>query len=67
MGRTAGAPLDKGAGVKLYKKIGDYVECGEPLYRIHAFDPSQFDLALAMARASTGYEIDGHDLARQRS
>ena len=62
LARTAGAPLDKGAGVKLYKKIGDRVDQGEPLYRIHAFEQSEFDLALAMAKADAGYALDGHDL-----
>ena len=61
LARTAGAPLDKGAGVKLYKKIGHRVDRGEPLYRIHAFEQSEFDLALAIAKADAGYAIDGHD------
>ncbi|MDH5356916.1 MAG: thymidine phosphorylase family protein, partial [Gammaproteobacteria bacterium] len=34
--RFAGAPIDKGAGVDLFKKLGDRVSKGEPLYRIHA-------------------------------
>jgi thymidine phosphorylase len=55
LARTAGAPLDKGAGIRLFKKIGDRVEAGEPLYRIHAFEPSGFDLALSMAKANSGY------------
>ncbi|MDE2068987.1 MAG: thymidine phosphorylase family protein [Bradyrhizobium sp.] len=61
LARTAGAPLDKGAGIKLFKKIGDRVDQGEPLYRIHAFEPSQFELAVAMAQSDPGYLIDGHD------
>ena len=55
LARTAGAPIDKGAGIKIFKKIGDRVEKGEPLYRIHAFEQSQFDLALAAAKGNTGY------------
>ena len=57
LARTAGAPLDKGAGIKVFKKIGDRVEKGEPLYRIYAFDDSQFDLAVAATTQSTGYAI----------
>ena len=53
LARTAGAPIDKGAGIKIFKKIGDRVEKGEPLYRIHAFDQSEFDLALAAAKVDT--------------
>ena len=47
--------------MKLYKKIGHRVDRGEPLYRIHAFEQSEFDLALAIAKADTGYAIDGHN------
>ena len=50
LARTAGAPIDKGAGIKVHKKIGDRVDQGEPLYRIYAFDPSQFGLAVAAPR-----------------
>jgi thymidine phosphorylase len=57
LARTAGAPLDKGAGIRLHKKLGDRVEAGEPLYRIHAFEPSGFDLAVAMAGTNSGYTI----------
>lgn len=57
LARSAGAPLDKGAGIKLFKKIGDRVVQGEPLYRIHAFDDSQFDLAVASAATANGYVI----------
>ena len=63
LARTAGAPLDKGAGIKLFKKIGDRVDQGEPLYRIYAFEPSQFELAVAMAQGDPGYLIDGRRLA----
>ncbi len=59
LARTAGAPIDKGAGIKVFKKIGDRVEQGEPLYRIHAFDDSEYELALAVTQAATGYTIDG--------
>ena len=40
LARSAGAPIDKGAGIKIFKKIGDRVEKGEPLYRIYAYDDS---------------------------
>jgi thymidine phosphorylase len=59
LARTAGAPIDKGAGIKLFKKIGDRVEREEPLYRIHAYDQSEYDLAIAAAKSDNGYEIDG--------
>ena len=57
LARTAGAPIDKGAGIKVFKKIGDRVQQGEPLYRVHAFDDSQFELAQAGAKADAGYVV----------
>ena len=62
LARTAGAPIDKGAGIKVFKKIGDRVEQGEPLYRIYAFDRSEYDLAVGATRVNTGYVIDGDRL-----
>jgi len=68
LARTAGAPIDKGAGIKIFKKIGDRVEKGEPLYRIHAFDRSEFDLAVATAKTDAGYVFDGtHSPAKTAS
>ena len=66
LARTAGAPIDKGAGIKVFKKIGDRVDKGEPLYRIHAFDQSEFDLAVAAAKDNPGYVIDGQIRTRIR-
>jgi len=57
LARTAGAPIDKGAGIRIFKKVGDWVEQGEPLYRIHAADRPEFDLALAGAKADAGYVV----------
>ncbi|HET7887558.1 MAG TPA: thymidine phosphorylase family protein [Bradyrhizobium sp.] len=57
LARTAGAPLEKGAGIRLFKKIGDRVEAGEPLYRIYTFGSSERDLAVTNSRAATGYAI----------
>jgi thymidine phosphorylase len=59
LARSAGAPIDKGAGIKIFKKIGDRVEKGEPLYRIYAVDHSEYDLAVAAAKSNPGYLIDG--------
>jgi thymidine phosphorylase len=59
LARTAGAPIDKGAGIRVFKKVGDPVAQGEPLYRIHAVDESEFNLALAGAKTDTGYVVGG--------
>lgn len=58
LARTAGAPIDKGAGIDVLKKIGDTVEQGEPLYRIHAVDQVELELAVAATRLGGGYMID---------
>ncbi|MFN5689965.1 MAG: thymidine phosphorylase, partial [Bradyrhizobium sp.] len=64
LARTAGAPINKGAGIRLFKKIGDRVDQGEPLYRVFTCDPSEHDLAVAAAAADHGYgfadEPNGH-------
>jgi len=57
--RIAGAPIEKGAGIRLYKKIGDAVKAGEILYRIHAADPSEFDLTIAALAEGTCFAING--------
>jgi thymidine phosphorylase len=61
LARTAGAPLDKGAGIRLFKKIGDRVEQGEPLYRVYTFARSEHDLAADAAAEDSGYVVNGHD------
>jgi len=62
LARTAGAPIDKGAGIKLFKKIRDRVEKGEPLYRVYSFDQSERDLAAKSAENSAGYTIQSTGL-----
>jgi thymidine phosphorylase len=55
--RRAGAPLDKGSGVELYKKVGDKVKKGEPLYRIYAEFEADYQYAVATANNNNGYTI----------
>lgn len=55
--RTAGAPIDKGAGIKILKKIGEHVYRTEPLYRIYSCDPSGYDLAIQAAADNSGFTI----------
>ena len=55
--RRAGAPGEKSAGIDLFKQRGDRVEAGEPLYRIHAAEPSDLDEAAAYAEQGNGFEI----------
>ena len=59
LARLAGAPMDKGAGIDLYRKIGDVVSAGEPLYRIHACFNSDYNFAVRFASEGSGYVIGG--------
>jgi thymidine phosphorylase len=55
--RFAGAPMDKGAGVDLFKKLGDKVKKGDPLYRIHAEFPADYKFAVELSESNNGYLI----------
>jgi thymidine phosphorylase len=55
--RLAGAPMDQGAGVDLYCKVGDAVKRGQPLYGIHAEFDADFSFATAAARKSSGFTV----------
>lgn len=55
--RLAGAPMDKGAGVDLNKKLGDPVKKGEVLYCIHADFPADFRFARELAKEDIGFSI----------
>ncbi|GLQ05092.1 thymidine phosphorylase family protein [Sneathiella chinensis] len=58
--RYAGAPMDTGAGIRLFKKVGDTVRKGDPLYRIHACFQSDHHFAADFATEASGYTIGGH-------
>jgi len=55
--RFAEAPMAKGGGVGLFKKLGDRVRSGEPLYRVYAEFPSDYNFARAQCEHSCGYTI----------
>jgi len=55
--RLAGAPMDKGAGVDLYKKVGDTVRRGSPLYAIHAEFDADFTFAGEAATQNSGFTL----------
>ena len=56
--RLAGAPMDKGAGVDLLKKLGDPVMAGEALYRVHSEVRADFDFARNLSQRARGYSIE---------
>ncbi|MDX2504469.1 MAG: thymidine phosphorylase family protein [Gammaproteobacteria bacterium] len=53
----AGAPMSKGAGVDLLKKVGDSVQNNETLYRIHAEFSSDYNFARNLCNQDNGYSI----------
>jgi len=59
LARLAGAPLDRGAGLDLLKRVGDRVEAGEPLYRIYSAGQSHFDFAIEAAGEMNGFALAG--------
>ena len=49
--KGAGAPFDAGAGIELLHKKGDYVDEGEPLFRIYAENQAKLDRSVDSARS----------------
>jgi thymidine phosphorylase len=64
LARLTGAPKIRGAGVDLFRKLGDPVSRGEPLYRVHAEYASDLAFAREWAAHESGYAIgDPADIA----
>jgi len=61
MARLAGAPKVIGAGVDLFRKLGDTVSSGDVLYRVHAGFQSDLEFARQTCAKSTGYTIGRAD------
>ncbi len=59
--RLAGAPMGKGAGVDLLRKLGDPVSKGDSLYRVHAEVRADFEFARAHCTENSGYTIGSTD------
>ncbi|HTX50325.1 MAG TPA: thymidine phosphorylase family protein [Caulobacteraceae bacterium] len=55
--RLAGAPTDPGSGLRLLKDVGDEVRAGEPLYRVHGEEPSEFGFAVEAAQEDSGFVL----------
>jgi thymidine phosphorylase len=55
--RFAGAPKVPGAGVDLFKKLGDEVQAGDVLYRVHANYPSDLQFARQACDKASGYTL----------
>ncbi len=55
--RLAGAPMDKGAGIDLFCKVGAQVTAGQLLYRIHSASPDGLAYASELATQGNGYTV----------
>ena len=55
--RFAGAPKVSESGVDLVRKLGDQVQAGEVLYRVHASFASDLEFARLACEKSIGYTI----------
>jgi len=58
IGRLAGAPRDKGAGLKIMLKKGHKVNKGEPLFEIYAEHEKKLDDALAVAKRCPPIKVE---------
>lgn len=56
--RLAGAPMDKGAGVDLHRKLGDHLQAGEVIYSIYAQFPADFNFSKQAAAEDPAVGID---------
>ncbi len=57
LARLAGAPKVKRAGVELFRKMGDEVRAGDPLYRVYADYAADLEFARQAAEHSSGFSI----------
>ena len=60
IGVLAGASQNPGAGLDLFKKVGDKVEQGETLFRIHSMNSIDFGYANTAVDGNNGYVIAHH-------
>ena len=60
LARISGAPLDRGAGLDILKRVGDEVRKGDPLFRIYSAGSAHFDLAAAAAEEDNGFAVGSH-------
>lgn len=65
--RAAGAPTIAVAGIRFFKKIGDEVSKGEPLFEIYSSTKKKADSALALAVKIRPYEFSEHPIKKRES
>ena len=57
--RAAGAPKDKGAGIRVFGKRGDKVEPGDPLIEIYSSSETRLQAALELTRGLEPIRVEG--------
>lgn len=57
LARIAGAPKDSAAGLYIYKKLGEKVKSGEPLFAVYASSAERLQYALDFAAGDNAYTI----------
>jgi thymidine phosphorylase len=68
LARLSGAPKIRGAGVDLFRKLGDPVRRGEPFYRVYAEYSSDLAFAQEWAAHGSGYTVgEPGDIVREFS
>ncbi len=55
--RYAGAPFDKGAGIYLYKKVGDFVKADEKILTIYSESETKLDYAIRILEEENPIKI----------
>ncbi len=55
--RAAGAPKDKGAGIYLHKKVGEFVKYGEKVFTIYAENEQKLDYAIRVVEEKKPVKI----------
>ncbi len=64
--RAAGCPSIHTAGIYLHKKLGDFVEEGDPLLTIYSESETKLSEAMALAESINPISIEGAIIARIR-
>jgi AMP phosphorylase len=62
--KAAGAPKDKGAGMILHTKQGEFVHEGDPLFSIYSNSESRLSLALQTCNSLPPFNIEGMIIRR---
>ncbi|UNQ74063.1 AMP phosphorylase [Infirmifilum sp. NZ] len=57
VGKMAGAPIDKGAGVLLHVKIGDRVKPGDPLFTVYSYSSAKLQAVERLLETSKAVGI----------